>query len=219
MSTLGLGTHPSGHAAISASFELDGALTVSRNLGILASRLPLFQRRAIGTLRRRLPVEARRDIQDEYNISAGRVAKDLRSAVTAEGVTLTGYFRGIGLRNFGARPTQKGVTASIFRGQRRLRTGAFLAPLFRGSAASGNDQVVRRGSPKREMTAGRYKGRLREPLVTQYGPTVAQMLGKGRRPERLADFARGVLRDDIERQIEGYAQGRPIPGADNGETP
>lgn len=209
------GIHPSGHATLGVSFEMDAALSVARNLGILASRLPLFQRRAIGTLRRRIFTEARRDIQLEYNLGALRINKDLRTKQTPNGVTVTGYFRGIGLRNFSGRQTGKGVTSSIFLGKRSLRPGAFFAGLKRGGAAAGNEQAVKRGSPKRLMTEGRYKGKIREPLVAQYGPTVAQMLSKGRRPERLAEYARGVLRDDIERQIEGYAKGRPIPGADN----
>ena len=38
-------------------------LSASRNLSVLASRLPTLHARAIGTLSRRLPVQARRDIQ------------------------------------------------------------------------------------------------------------------------------------------------------------
>lgn len=209
------GVHPSGKATLGVSFDLQGALSVSRNLGILADRLPLFEKRALATLRRRLFTEARRDIQAEYNLAANRIAKDLRTRAAGGTVTLTGYFRGIGLRNFAARQTRKGVTSSIFLGRRSLRPGAFFTSLFRGKGESGNEQVSKRGAPKRKMTAGRYKGQLREPLVTQYGPTVAQMLGKGRRPERLADFAKGVLRDEMERQIFSYTKGKPIPGAES----
>lgn len=215
MSTVNVGgTHPSGKGAIGVGFDISGALAASRNLGILADRLPLFQKRAKGTLVRRLYTEARRDIQREYNIGARRLAQDLRTSQTADGVKVTGYFRGIGLRNFAARQTAPGVTYSIFLGKRSLRESTFFAGLKQGGAEGGNLHVVERGSPKRLMTAGRYKGKVRAPLVTQYGPTAAQMLRKGRRPERLADFARGVLRDEIERQIESYTNGRPIPGAD-----
>lgn len=195
------GVHPSGYASRGVNFELQGALEVSRMLGTLARQLPQIQRRAIGTLRRRIYTQARRDIQAEYNIKAGRVAKDLRTDVRSDRVSVTGYFRGIGLRNFGARQTAAGVSYSVFLGKRNFRQSAFLVGLFRGKSEGGNAHVARRGSPKRIMTAGRYKGRLRDPLVTQYGPTVAQMLRKGRRPERLADFARGVLRDEIERLL------------------
>lgn len=196
---------------ITAGFDMTGALSASRNLGILADRLPLFQKRALGTLLRRLPVEARRDIQAEYNIGAARVRKDLSARDTPDGIKLTGFWRGIGLRNFGGRATRKGVTSSIYTGGRRsLRAGAFMAQL-----ASGNVQVVKRDGEARLMTSGRYKGKRRQPLQVQYGPTVAQMLAKGRRPNRLAEYALGLVGDEIARQIEGYTKGRPIPGADN----
>lgn len=191
------------------NMELEGALAVSRNLGILSDRLPLFRKRAIGTLRRKIAVEARRDIQKEYNIRAGRARKDISVYGTGEGLRLIGHWRGIGLRNFSGRQVRKGVTAAILRGRRSLYPGAFMATLL-----GGNVQAVSRFGPKRTMTKGRYQGKKRQPLAVEYGATLAQMLAKGRRPERLAEYARGVLRDEIERQIEGYARGRPIPGAD-----
>lgn len=194
---------------IGASFDVSQFLAARRNLGILANRLPMFQQRAIGTLQRKLPVEARRDIQREYSLSARRISKDLGVRVRGPEFTLTGYFRGIGLRNFQARQTAAGVTSAVFLGQvRSLRRSAFLATLL-----PSNPHVAKRIGEKRKMRKGNYIGEMRQHLQTQYGPTVAQMLRKGRRPERLADFARGVLADEIERQIEGYAKGRPIPGA------
>ncbi|MFR0656943.1 hypothetical protein SB719_20570, partial [Pantoea sp. SIMBA_079] len=86
-----------------------------------------------------IPVEARRDIQAEYDIQAGRVRKDLSARETPEGIRLTGHFRGIGLRNFLARQTKKGVTYAIFRGERDLEAGAFIATM-----ASRNEHVVHR---------------------------------------------------------------------------
>lgn len=181
------------------SIELQGALAARRNLGVLADRLPWIQKRAIQTLRRRLPVFARRDIQREYNLRAGRVREDLTAAVSTTGLRLIGYWRGVGLRQFGARPTGKGVTAAIFRGRRKLVAGAFIATLL-----GGNEQVVTREGEKRRMKAGRYKGQLKQPLKVHYGATVAQMLEKGRRPERIADFARGVLAAEVERLFKSY---------------
>ena len=191
---------------VSMGFELQGALAASRNLGILADRLPWVQRRAIQTLRRRLPVEARRDAQAEYNIGLQRFNRDISTSVTDDSIKLVGKFRGIGLRNFGARQTTKGVTASIIRGKRSLHPGAFNASLLMGSwsLVGGNVQVVSRFGAKRPMTKGRYKGKVRQPIVVEYGATVAQMLAKGRRPERLADYARGVLRSEVMRLFDYY---------------
>jgi hypothetical protein len=43
---------------------------------------------------------------------------------------------------------------------------------------------------------------------------VAQMLRKGRRPERLVDFARGVLGSEVDRQLAALAR----KSAATGET-
>ena len=184
--------------------DLDGVLSTSRNLSALSSRLPTLHTRAIGTLRRRLPVEARRDIQAEYQIGARRLAQDLQSRATDDGVRLVGRFRGIGLRNFAARQTRRGVTAAVLRGKRSLRAHAFL-----GVGVNRNAQVFRREGAKREMRQGRYAGKRRQPLVAEYGATAAQMLAKGRRPERLIDFARGVLAAESDRLLRFAAASSP----------
>jgi len=193
--------------------DLDGLLSASRNLSALASRLPTLHTRAIGTLSRRLPVQARRDIQAEYQIGARRITQDLQSRVSDEGVRLVGRFRGIGLRNFAARPTKRGVTAAIFRGKRSLREHAFL-----GVGVNRNAQVFRREGPKREMRQGRYAGKQRQPLVAEYGATAAQMLTKGRRPQRLVDYARGVLAAESERLLR-LAAGASAPSSSDPTRP
>ncbi len=182
--------------------DLDGLLSASRNLNVLASRLPTLHTRALGTLRRRLPVQARRDIQAEYQIGARRLAQDLDARATDDGVRLVGRFRGIGLRHFAARQTARGVTAAIFRGKRSLREHAFL-----GVGVNRNAQVFRREGPKRPMQQGRYVGKQRQPLVAEYGATAAQMLAKGRRPQRLIDYARGVLAAEADRLLRISAEG------------
>lgn len=201
MSTLGDG----GAAAGGVRFDLEGALAVSRNLQLLDATLGKFEKRVSGTLQRRLSTETRRDIQREYQIKAGRLSKELRVVATTSGTSITGYFRGVGLRAFGARQTRAGVTATIFRGRRTLRAGAFLAPLL-GVGDGGNVQAVKREGEKRLMTRGRYVGKMRQPLVAQYGPTAAQMLRKEGRPKRLADFALGVLGAEMTRQVQAALQ-------------
>lgn len=189
-------------ANAAVSFDLQGALAVSRNLGLLQSSLGKFEQRALGTAQRRLGPESRRDIQREYNIKAGRVTKDLRVSAPRIGeLRVTGYFRGIGMRNFGAKQTGKGVTGSVFKGKRSLIKGAFYATLLGGSD---NRHVVERFGAKRRMTAGNYIGRRKQPLVVEYGPTVAQMLRKEGRPQRLADFALGLLGTEMARQVDSH---------------
>ena len=185
--------------------DLDGILSGSRNFSALASRLSTLQTRAIGTLRRRLPVQALRDIQAEYQVGARRLTQDLQARPTGDGLRLVGRFRGIGLRNFAARQTRLGVTAAVLRGKRSLREHAFL-----GVGVNRNAQVFRREGAKREMQQGRYACKRRQPLVAEYGATAAQMLAKGRRPERLIDYARGVLAAESDRLLR-LAAASPTP--------
>ena len=190
--------HPSGNAGGALGFyaDLDGLLPTSRNLSALSAHFSTLAPRALGTLARRLPVQARRDIQAEYAIAAGRVNRDLSARVTAEGVRLTGHFRGIGLMQFNARKAPGGVRATVLRGKPNLRENAFIAV-----GINRNVQVFRREGAKRVMQQGRYAGKRRQPLVAEYGASVAQMLAKGRRPQRLIDFARGVLATEIDRLL------------------
>lgn len=214
--------------AMSVSFDLSGALQVSRDLGLLADRLPWLQERAIRTLRRDLPVEARRDIQKEYNIPARRVRDHLTASLVTgngtarlAGVRITGQWkRGIGLINFSGRPTRKGVTYSVYRGKRDLAEGAFIARLLgrRGDGfigpLMGNVHAVERAAsgPTRQRTYvqkgrnGKYQRGTRtdRPLVVLYRSTVAQMLAKGRRPDRLLEWSRSQLQLYVERQLQSY---------------
>jgi hypothetical protein len=199
------GTAKFGARVTGVAFDLAGALQISRELGDLASRLPWLQERAIRTLNRRLPVEARRDIQAEYNITAARVREHLVSRTISAGTRLAGirligqWKRGIGLLNYGARQTRKGVTYSVYQGSRKLEAHAFIARML-----GGNLHAVQRYGPKVEMKAGRYQGKKRQRVEVLYRSTVAQMLAKGRRPERLLDYSRRVLQADVERQLQSY---------------
>lgn len=192
------------------NMSVTGVLDATRDLSAFASKMPTIQKRSILSLLRRAPVQARRDIQVEYSVPAARIRKDLGARLINQGIRVTGYFRGIGLRNFSARQTAQGVTASVLRGKRTLRRSAFIARML-----SSNEQAVGREGEPRLMMRGRYIGKRRQPLVVKYGPTAAQMLRKGRRPERLLEFSRGVLRAEVDRQLKSLSSGRPAAGNDN----
>ncbi len=150
--------------------------------------------RAASTLVRRLPVEARRDIQTEYNLPAGRISQDLSATSDGSSVTLTGKARGIGLIEFAGRyggHKTEGATAKVFVGQgTHTYAGTFIA-----TGKSGNRQIF-----SRKLVGGRRAGRL--PLRSLYGPNVASMLRKGDREERLADFAQSTLAIEINRLLD-----------------
>lgn len=151
--------------------------------------------RAVGTLLRRLPVAARRDIQDEYNLAAGRITPNL-SAVRGDGyVELTGKKRGIGLINFGGRwggRKTEGAVAKV-----RNEEGATVyAGTFIANLRSGNRQIV-------ERTVEARRNKKRFPLRTLYGPSIAQMLRNAKRVERLTDVAQEIAAAEIDRLTQG----------------
>lgn len=150
--------------------------------------------RATSTLVRRLPVEARRDIQTEYNLPASRISQDLSATKDETSVTLIGKARAIGLEAFSGRwggAKSAGATAQVFVGNgAHVYAGAFIAV-----GASGNRQIF-----DRKIVGGRRAGRL--PLKPLYGPSVAAMLRKGDRESRLADFAQSTLSVEIDRLLQ-----------------
>ena len=142
--------------------------------------------RATGTLARRLPVEARRDMQDEYNLRAGRISAGLTVRREEGAVVLTGSKRGIGLIDFDGRwrgVKTEGATARV----RRTDSVGVYGGTFIAAGRGGNRQIFERTT----------KARL--PLRTLYGPSVADMLKNAPRRMRLAGFAQTVLAAEIDR--------------------
>jgi hypothetical protein len=171
----------------SFAVELEGALNVAQQLSDIPGRILQAQKRALGTMRRRLATEAKRDIQAEYNLKAGRIAEGLSVRDTADGVALIGRARGINAIQFGATWSRrmKGARFTLKRGgDRSGHDGSFIA-----TGKSGNRLVFER------------TGKARLPLQAVYGPSVGQMLKHGRRPERLAEFAIRVLESEQRRLL------------------
>lgn len=150
-------------------------------------------KKAAGTLARRLPVEARRDIQDEYAVKASTVSRYLDAKNTGDSVVLTGRARAVGLVEFGGRWTNvksPGASAQVFVAKgRHTYAGTFIA---RGKG--GNRQIF-----ERDFVNGKRSPRL--PIRTLYGPSVASMLRKGDRPTRLDDIAENILSSEITRLL------------------
>lgn len=172
----------------SFSVELTGALDAAQQLSAIPGKIITAQKRALGTLRRRLGTEAKRDIGAEYNLKAGRIAEGLAVRNTADGIALIGRARGINAIQFRATwsPRMKGGARYAIKrgGSRAGHDGAFIA-----TGKSGNRLVFER------------QGKSRLPLQAVYGPSVAQMLKHGRRPERLAEFALRTLEKEQRRLL------------------
>lgn len=165
-------------------FDASAILKVADRFREVPKRAEQARSRAASTLARRLPVEARRDIQDEYNLTAGRINKGLSVRTTSEYVELVGASRGIGRIEFGGRRGANGqVTYQVHRnGARQVLPHAFIA-----NGLSGNTQIFERLTHKRL------------PIQAIYGPSIAQMLRKSGREERLIGFSQTLLSAEIER--------------------
>jgi hypothetical protein len=198
----------------SLSVELTGAIDAMQQLDMIPARILEAQKRALGTLRRKLGTEAKRDIGAEYNLLAGRIAAGLVVKPTTDGISLVGKSRGINAIEFGAtwsRMSRGGILATS---SRSLHTAIRFGAKLRGDASEGAKFAIKRGQA-RTAHAGSFiargkngvllvferAGKKRLPLQGVYGPSIGQMLKHGRRPERLVDFALRTLQSEQVRLL------------------
>lgn len=185
------------------TFDISGDLDLADTLTDKVRRIEKVQRRTVGTLRRRLRTEARRDIQREYNLKAADINQRLNVRRASDGIALVGRASGINLIHFGARQTSKGVSYRVKKsGGRKTLAHAFIRKTRKGAGPF----VWMRGAPGSKYTASapgknRYLGRHGYPIFQQFGPNVAQMLKHGDRPQRLVTFAQQTIQREIERQL------------------
>lgn len=173
------------------SIHADAALDAAKRISEIPAKVAVAQRRALGTLRRRWPVIARRDIQTEYALSAQRIRAGLSVRTTCEGVELVGVARGVGLRNFASKRSadDRGLNFTALRGKRGFRRSGFHRRhggadiAFVRTPVSGDKRVPR------------------TPIIRLYGPSLAQMLRKGDRPDRMAQAGLDVITAEIDRLL------------------
>lgn len=169
----------------------DGALDAAKRINEIPAKVAVAQRRALGTLRRRWPVIARRDIQTEYALSAQRIRAGLSVRTTREGTELVGVARGVGLRNFASKRSadDRGLNFTALRGKRGFRRSGFHRRhggadiAFVRAPISGDKRVPR------------------TPILRLYGPSLAQMLRKNDRPERMAQAGLDVITAELDRLL------------------
>lgn len=214
------------------SIELTGALDAMQKLDRIPARILKAQQLALKTLQRDIVPKANRDIRSEYNLGLARVKKGLKSAMVPDGIKLVGKSRGINAIEFGAtwkRIRNTGIITTLQKG----RTGIRFTGSLRGKSAGGAVFAIKRGKPRMvhdftfiasgknggarlvfERLPGIYykpvagwkagsRSERIEKIAAVYGPSVAQMLKHGRRPERLAEFAIRTLQSEQKRLLGG----------------
>lgn len=184
------------------TFDLSGVLNMQRLIDSVPRKRDQVIQRTISNVARRLPVEARRDMQTEVNLAAARISDGLSVTRDSDSITLTGSSRGIGLVNVPYKASKdSGVTANAY-----VQAPPVLLPhAFVAAGASGNKQVFQRinGAAKVRVASGKYAGQLRQPIAAKYAPSVASQLRFGEREDRLADFSATILHDESERLLDG----------------
>ena len=198
----------------SFSVELTGALDAAQGLSDVPARILKAQQRALGTLRRRLATEAKRDIGAEYNLPAARIADGLNVRNDAEGIRLIGKSRGINAIQFGAKWSRVQPSGIVATSSIKAFTAVRFGGRLRGESGLGARWAVRRGEAP-SVHAGSFiargkngallvferQGKKRLPIQSVYGPSIGQMLKHGRRPERLAEFAIRTLQSEQQRLL------------------
>ena len=177
---------------MTVSFDLSGLVRAAQAVRGSAKAAQQTVARARATVKRRLPVEARRDIAAEYALPARRIAAGLSIRDAGDAVELIGAKRGINAIEFGATWSRKnpGARWRVKVGQGvSAQDGSFIA-----TVRGGNRLVL-----ERALRGSRLVPRL--PIQSVYGPSVAQMLRRPGRAERLATFAQTVLAAEIERLL------------------
>lgn len=109
--------------------------------------------------------------------------------------------------------TSAGATASILQAQTKTYTGAFIAPgRFRGAVMP--LIYTRKKGVKVLMKHGRYKGKMREQIVQNRGPSTNDMIlgierggvGEPRKPDQeiVGDFAVGDVAGTLRANMAGF---------------
>jgi hypothetical protein len=193
--------------------NLRAATTIALRVNELRAGAKSVPKLAAGTLARRLPVFAKRDMSAQYNLSAARIGKALRCKADDSSVTLTAIGRPIGLSDFGAKQNRQGVQVAIERGAAQTISHAFVRTPRGDISATGPQVYVRdaafnsaRGSFPEGVQDTAFVSRDTHgyPIVRLAGPSVADMLRDGDREDRLVDFAQSEFATEVDRLQDAF---------------
>jgi hypothetical protein len=136
-----------------------------------------------------------------YNIGEKRIEQDL-TAKPIEGYEFKiigrKRKRGPSLVAYGAEKDARGLAVKVIKKRgRKIIRAAFIAK----GAGGSNLLAFKRSGSKRIMKAGRYKGKLRQPIKSRYGPSVADMLINNEVYNPIHDRFIGLVSEDLTKRI------------------
>lgn len=149
-----------------------GIESLTRDMLASAKNAPREFQRARIDMSRAANTEAARQITAIYNLTQARVKEGLTVRQTAAGVVVAGARRTVTFTSYRFRKSAKGLRGKILKAGKQVTIpGAFIAPGIGGGSVA----FFRNGAP-REMQAGRYQGKVRQPLSALHGPSIADAL-------------------------------------------
>ena len=162
--------------------------------------------RAVSTLKRRLPAQAKRDIGAQYTLPSRQIGSRLRCKGDSTSVTLTGLGRAQTLIKFKAKQTAAGVTAQVEKGAAINIPHAFIQ-VPRGAPGAGPQVMIRNAA------SGSLPGKVVDiavvdhnrhgyPIIVLGGPSVADMLRDPGREDRLSAFVQQAFSYEVDRLAE-----------------
>lgn len=184
-----------------ARYDASAVFRTADAMAAAPARLEHVKSRALATLARAIKPEAKRQIQKEYNLNSNAITDRLVARTTGDAVELTGYYRSVGLLNFGATASRSGgVSVTVLRsdGMQRLRHA------FKAQGLNRNTHIFERSGRPREMRKGKYIGQKRQPLAAKFGPAVSQGLRNPTIQRGISDFALTKLTSEVRRLLRVF---------------
>jgi len=198
------------------SFRIENLSALARGidrLTRLADEGAKIKARAISTLKRRLPAQAKRDIGAQYNLPSRQIGSRLRCSGDGTSVTLTGLGRAQTLIKFGAKQNAAGVAVQVEKGKSLQIQHAFIR--VPAGAPSAGPQVMIRDAEFGSIPNAKVQdiaivdhNRHGYPIVLLGGPSVADMLRDPGREDRLTNFTQTVFAAEVDRLAEVARNGK-----------
>lgn len=128
--------------------------------------------RAKQSVRRAAGTESKRAVVAIYNLKAGRAGEDIKTQTTPAGVAVSGGNKPITLLSYGFTQNSSGLRGRVF----KAGSVSSIKSGFINRGLGGGLVPFRREGEKRRQKAGRYAGKMRQPIRGLYGPSVADAM-------------------------------------------
>lgn len=167
----------------------------------------LAMRSAINKVLRQAKTLASKELRTVYRLKKVDIDRGM-SLKLARGNDFTGTLeiggKKLKLAIFPHRQLKVGVKVTIIRQAPKKIPGSFIAVL-----SSGHEGIFKRKGSKRIMTKGRYKGKLREPIVELVGPSIPQLFAGQKIIPKLKALVREKLPETFQHEFEFYLAREP----------